>query len=165
VVSLAIDVHQTNLTTQWGEFDMNHNFAPSIRRVSHILRFCVGVLLLAACVAQPAAESSQGAMKITLLPGEGDTLTVQLADSAGQPITDATVSLEGNMNHAGMAPVLADGVSDDADGAADGAYQIPFKFTMMGDWIVTVHVERPDGSKSTQDVEMTFMDGKAQVKG
>lgn len=142
---------KTNLVRQW-------------RHARHIMSLSFALLLLAACIAAPAAESSEGAMQVTLLPGEGDWLTVQLADAAGQPITDATVGLEGNMNHAGMAPVLADGVTDEADGAADGAYNVPFQFTMMGDWIITVKVEHADGSTTTQDIDMTFTDGKAQVK-
>ncbi len=76
---------------------------------------------------------------IEMLPPQSgvDSLSVRLTDDAGQPITDAEVSLEGNMNHAGMVPVLAGPVADADDGSADGVYQVPFQFTMFGDWIVT----------------------------
>lgn len=147
---------------------MQFSFLQRYQHAVHVLSFCFATLLLSACIAQPAAESGQGAMQVTLLPADagaaGDPLTVQLADSSGQPITDATVSLEGNMNHAGMAPVLTDGVNDEADGASDGAYQVPFQFTMMGDWIVTVRVERADGSQTTRDIELTVTDDSVQVK-
>jgi hypothetical protein len=36
------------------------------------------------------------------------TLAVQLSDAGGAPVEGATVSLKGDMSHAGMTPVLAD---------------------------------------------------------
>jgi copper(I)-binding protein len=83
---------------------------------------------------------------------DGDYLTVILRDAAGAPITDATVTLEGNMNHAGMVPLLTDGVQDATDGAADGRYQMPLAFSMLGDWIMTVQVTRADGSVVSEDL-------------
>jgi copper(I)-binding protein len=83
-----------------------------------------------------------------------ETLVVILTDAAGTPLTDATVALEGNMNHAGMIPVLANPVADDADGSADGRYHLPFTFTMLGDWIVTVNVTRADGSSFSRNLEV-----------
>jgi hypothetical protein len=59
------------------------------------------------------------------------------------------------MNHAGMVPVLAPPVRDNDDGAVDGSYHISFQFTMLGDWIITVSVERPDGSEVEQNIEAT----------
>jgi hypothetical protein len=35
------------------------------------------------------------------------TVTVDLRDAGGQPISGARVEIEGNMNHAGMVPVFA----------------------------------------------------------
>jgi hypothetical protein len=144
---------------------MQYNFLRQRRYALYVISCCLTMLFVAACSAQPTAQSGQEAMQITLLAAEDDALTVQLADAAGEPITDATVSLEGNMNHAGMVPVFADGVTDEADGAADGVYQVPFQFTMMGDWIITVKVARADGSQTTDDVEQTVSDGNIQVKG
>jgi copper(I)-binding protein len=83
-----------------------------------------------------------------------ETLVVVLTDSSGAPITDATVALEGNMNHAGMIPVLADPIADDADGSADGRYHLPFTFTMLGDWIITVTVTQADGSSFSRNLEV-----------
>lgn len=104
----------------------------------------------------PAAEGTHGDMQMALIPAAegwtGETLTVMLTDAAGAPITDATVAVEGNMNHAGMVPVLAAGVTDDADGAADGRYQLPFGFTMLGDWIITVDVTLADGGTVSRDL-------------
>ena len=50
------------------------------------------------------------------------------------------------MTHAGMAPVLA---SDKTD--AQGKLSLPFKWSMGGDWIVTVTVTLADGSQVSQD--------------
>lgn len=77
---------------------------------------------------------------IEMLPPEpgASSLSVRVTGSAGEPVTDAAVSLEGNMNHSGMVPVLAGPVADADDGSADGIYTVPFEFTMLGDWIVSV---------------------------
>jgi hypothetical protein len=95
----------------------------------------------------------------------GGYLIVHLTDASGAAVTDATIQLEGNMNHAGMAPVLSTAVTDDADGSADGAYRVPFAFTMLGDWIITVTATRPGKDKSTQNIDVTVTDGKIEVTG
>jgi hypothetical protein len=94
----------------------------------------------------------------------GEYLSVVLTDSAGEPVTDASVGLEGNMNHAGMVPVMADAVTDDADGAADGVYQVPFTFNMNGDWIITVVAELADGTTEMQDVNLTVTEESVEIE-
>jgi hypothetical protein len=74
------------------------------------------------------------------------TLTIHVTNAAGQPMEDAAVTVEGNMTHAGMAPVLATG-----QGGADGLYSVPFDWTMAGDWVVTVKVTLPDGRQAQAD--------------
>lgn len=107
-------------------------------------------------------------VQITLEPAPegaaGEYLTVALSDAAGQPVTDASVSLEGNMNHAGMVPVMADAVTDDADGTADGLYQVPFAFNMNGEWIITVMVELTDGTTEMQDVNLTVTEESVEIE-
>jgi len=126
-----------------------------------------GLWLLSCTAAGP--EASQGELQITLLPSPdgmaADTMAVYVTDAAGAPVTDAVVSLEGNMNHAGMVPVFTDGVRDEADGAADGVYQAPFAFTMLGDWIITVTVEQADGATVTRDVEVQVSESAVEVEG
>lgn len=128
----------------------------------------VVLLLLTAC-GSPAVPTDNTDLQITLLPvsaGEESTsLRVQLRDAAQNPITDATVTLEGNMNHAGMAPVFAEPVTDADDGAVDGIYQAPFQFSMLGDWIITITVEQADGSQATRDVNATVTDSGVQIEG
>lgn len=118
------------------------------------------VLVFAGCQRggrSSAADDSAGHAEIRILlhpmPLE-EILVVVLTDADGAAITDATVALEGNMNHAGMIPVLADPVADDADGDADGHYHLPFVFTMFGDWIVSVTVNLADGSSFTRNLDV-----------
>ena len=69
--------------------------------------------------------------------GEGSSLW----DADGQPIDGAgPVTLRGDMNHAGMKPVLAD-----ATGTGGGQYTADFEWTMAGDWTVAIEATLPDG--------------------
>jgi hypothetical protein len=128
-------------------------------------------LVMAGCASQPGSGSGSTAssdLQVTLQPApegaSGDHVTVRLADASGQALTGASVSLEGNMNHAGMVPVITDPVADDADGSADGVYQVPFSFTMQGDWIITVSVHMPNGSTVKKDVNVTVTQDGVTVK-
>jgi hypothetical protein len=76
-------------------------------------------------------------------------LTVTLRDRSGAPVTAATVRLEGYMSHAGMAPVLADGTE-----RAPGVYEIPFAFTMQGDWALLVSAALPDGTRMERRIDV-----------
>jgi len=121
---------------------------------------CSLLLLLSACAANQR-NHEDGDLQIMLVnPSDmgADRLVVHLLDEAEQSVTDAKVSIEGNMNHAGMAPVFSDAVTDEADGATDGHYQLPFTFTMLGDWILTVTVEKADGTTITKDIELGVTD-------
>lgn len=60
-------------------------------------------------------------------------LTVGVRDRAGAPVTKVAVRLEGHMSHAGMTPVLAHGTEREP-----GIYDVPFAFTMAGDWVLLV---------------------------
>ena len=126
-------------------------------------------LLLSACVTAPQAPApaEQAALAIDLLPPEtgASHLQVRVTGTDGAPVTDAQVSLEGNMNHAGMVPVISDAVSDDADGAADGVYQVPFEFTMFGDWIITVSVTTADGAAVSENVDVSVDESGARLVG
>lgn len=122
-------------------------------------------LALTACgPGTPAAPSAEVNVTAVLAPApegpSGEYLSVTLTDKAGAPITDASVGLEGNMNHAGMVPVLADPVTANTD----GVYQIPFAFTMRGDWIVTITATLADGTTFTQDVDLSVTADEVQVK-
>lgn len=150
------------------EDQSNGSSRPLFQPISALLSGIAIALLIGACSGQtPTSDASN--LQITLLPAqegiEGTAITVLLADSAGAPITDATVSLEGNMSHAGMAPITAAGVQDAADGQTDGSYQVPFQFDMLGDWIITVAVERADGSTVQKDIDVTVTGEGVSVEG
>jgi hypothetical protein len=77
------------------------------------------------------------------------TLTVTVRDRTGVPVTNAAVRLEGHMSHPGMAPVLADGVQ-----RKPGVYEVPFAFTMQGDWVLLVTATLPDGRRTERRVDV-----------
>ncbi len=116
----------------------------------------VSLFWLAACSRPGAAPSDP--YQISLIPDPagypGQVMRVQITDDTDTPVTDVTVSLEGNMNHAGMVPVLTESVLDEADGTADGVYAVPFSFTMLGDWIVSVKVTPHDGEMVTRNIDL-----------
>ncbi|MDT8304787.1 MAG: FixH family protein [Anaerolineae bacterium] len=116
------------------------------------------ILLIAAvsaCArASDAPASDDVNITLQLLPepavvGEA-TVIVTLADAVGNPIEDATVHVKGDMNHAGMVPVLAE-----ADQGLGGMYEMPFEWTMGGSWIVTVEATLADGTTATRRFDVS----------
>jgi YtkA-like protein len=63
------------------------------------------------------------------------TITVSLKQFSGKAFTGAQLKMEGNMSHAGMAPVFAE-----AKEIEPGRYQSVLQLSMAGDWKVTTHV-------------------------
>lgn len=130
---------------------------PKRPAIARWLTGCSLLMVLSACGGNTTSNET-GNLQIRLMaPAAGidaDTLVINLVDQADQPVTDAQVALEGNMNHAGMAPVFGDPVTDAADGTVDGHYRLPFTFTMLGDWILTVTVKQADGTTVTKDIEL-----------
>lgn len=126
-----------------------------------VLRFhrisIVGVLLvliLAACNGRNSQQANTADTGIEISAEStqvGQTmLSVTLTDADGNPINDATISVKGDMSHAGMMPVLAE-----VSGAENGVYKLPFEWTMGGDWIVTVAATLPDGRSTSQQFNFT----------
>src|SRR5947209_2669747 len=71
---------------------------------------CVG-LLLSGCQKVPESDSdivveSEIAPQTTRVGPA--TITLKINDRTGKPVSGAKVSLEGDMSHAGMSPVLSD---------------------------------------------------------
>ena len=77
------------------------------------------------------------------------TIDLKLTDKNGAPVGGARVDLEGNMSHAGMAPV-----SSEAKELETGKYRSTLQLTMAGDWIVLVHITLPDGQKLQRQIEI-----------
>jgi len=136
------------------------------RKLTGLLLLLIFALALTACGSDEAVQPSAGQPNVTVALAAapegpaGQYLTVTLTDADGSPITDAGVGLEGNMNHAGMTPVFAEPVTENVA----GVYQIPFAFTMRGDWIVTISVTLADGASFTQDVDLTVTADEVNVK-
>jgi len=77
------------------------------------------------------------------------TITLRVTGASGQPVTGARVALEGNMSHAGMAPVFAEAME-----VEPGRYRANMELTMAGDWIILVHVTLPGGEKVERQFEV-----------
>lgn len=75
-------------------------------------------------------------------------VTVTTGEQAS-PVTGLTVSARGNMTHAGMAPVVAEGVEGDP-----GVYRVPWEWTMAGDWFVDFTLRSTEGAEVTQTVNV-----------
>lgn len=82
-------------------------------------------------------------------PTVGETvLIVRVQDSAGNDRADVQrIAVRGDMDHAGMVPVLAETDTPDEE----GAYVIPFEWTMRGGWILTIEVTLTDGTTTRRD--------------
>lgn len=116
-------------------------------------------LLLGSGCARASQQADSAAVQISMTaipfpPHIGESrLVIQVADKAGKSIDDAHLAIKGDMTHAGMAPVLAE-----VDGGGeDGVYTIPFEWTMAGDWVVTVDLQLPDGTKAQERFDMTVL--------
>lgn len=117
------------------------------------------VMLLGSACARESRRTQAQTMQITLtavpFPAVvGETrLVIRVSDSQGRPVDDAVLAVKGDMTHAGMAPVLA----ESAEGGEDGYYNLPFEWTMGGDWVVTVEATRPDGSAAQERFDLNIL--------
>lgn len=105
--------------------------------VANPLRLCLLATLLllgAACRQEQKLAASEVVLDMAvsdLLVGD-TTLTIRASDKQGKPLAEpGTLSLRGDMDHAGMTPVLAE-----ADTAVEGVFTVPFEWTMGGSWSV-----------------------------
>jgi hypothetical protein len=110
----------------------------------------VSLIFLVACT-QHAQEQTLDDINIQIdvIPnpptiGEA-TLLIKLTDAEGAPIDDAMISVIGNMGHEGMMPV-----ESESDVSIDGEWQIPFTWTMTGDWFIDVNAELTDNRDTAQ---------------
>jgi len=94
--------------------------------------------------------------QITPQPPRAGVLTVnfRLADSS-KPLTGAHIILEGDMTHAGMAPVFGD-----AHEVSPGQYQGQVTLSMGGDWVVLMHITLPDGKNVEKQIDIPGVQSK-----
>ncbi len=107
-------------------------------------------LLLTAC--PPPDSQGSGTKKVkgvtvnTKLLGESSvgTATFEVfVTQYGKPLSEAQVTVTGDMTHAGMVPIIAETAEQEA-----GYYLTKdFEFTMAGDWIITAEVSLPNGQR------------------
>jgi hypothetical protein len=81
---------------------------------------------------------------------DDSVLLITLLDAQKQPINDATIEVRGDMTHAGMQPVSAT-----VEGGTEGQYQTPFRWTMGGDWVLTVTATLANGTVVTKTFPFT----------
>lgn len=113
------------------------------------------ILAVAGCArASDQPVSDEVTVTLEVLPDPavvgGATVIVTLADAAGNPIEDAAVNVKGDMNHAGMVPVLAS-----AEQGPGAVYEMPFQWTMGGSWIITVEATLADGTTVTRRFDVS----------
>jgi hypothetical protein len=123
-----------------------------------LLTLTILALALSATACRGSSATAQGSEKVqielTLLTEKATgpaTIEVTLHTPDGKPVDGAQVAVRGDMNHAGMKPVLATTQSE-----GDGRYVTEdFRFTMGGDWIITADVVLPGGEKVSRTVDIT----------
>lgn len=123
-----------------------------------ILQSSIFLLLLLLLLTLPGCRQagrdlSDIGVNLTLNPNPPQVgqamVNVILSDAGGQPISGATVELEGNMTHAGMSPVISS-----TKETGSGRYEAPLEFNMAGDWFILVRATLPDGRKLERQVNV-----------
>ncbi|MFL7839735.1 MAG: FixH family protein [Candidatus Promineifilaceae bacterium] len=123
-----------------------------------LLATAVVLLLGSGCSRESRnASSSNVQMNLTAIPFPAavgqSRLVIRVTDLAGQPVSDAALSVKGDMTHAGMVPVLAEVKGGDEE----GYYNVPFEWTMAGDWVVTVEATLDDGTRAKERFDLTVL--------
>lgn len=78
------------------------------------------------------------------------TVTVVLQDSTGGPVEGAQVTLEGNMSHPGMQPVMAQATETEP-----GRYSAEMELGMAGDWFILVSSTLKDSTVAEHQIDLT----------
>ena len=77
------------------------------------------------------------------------SVSIDLTDRDGSPISGAKINVEGNMTHPGMA-----GVEGEAHEIGSGHYVASLTFSMGGDWVLNVHGRLADGRTLTRQFDV-----------
>lgn len=111
------------------------------------------VLSCGAGCSPPASDTSGLQADLTLSPSPpvvGDAeISLKLTGADGAPLKGADVSVEGNMNHAGMTPSMAD-----LQEGQPGTYSGTLEFTMGGDWFLLVTAQTADGKTMQTKIDV-----------
>ncbi|MDJ0756640.1 MAG: copper chaperone PCu(A)C [Ardenticatenaceae bacterium] len=124
--------------------------------------FWATFLLLVACGGRVSQQVDAGDVVMEFEPmstAVGETMVmVTLKDGDGNSINDASLSVRGDMTHAGMTPVVEEIASGE-----NGVYQVPFEWTMGGDWFVTIDATLADGTVVTRRFEDISIEGEGEM--
>jgi YtkA-like len=124
-----------------------------VRNFLWVTGFFILLITLSACQRGSSKDIPEIGIELTVSPNPPSvgaaTVSLALSDVDGRPIEGATVELEGNMSHAGMAPVFAQ-----AGEVEPGHYEAPFQFTMGGDWFILVKATLPDGRRLERQMNL-----------
>ncbi len=122
-------------------------------RIFQLLKIIVLLFLLTACQRGDSSDIPEIGLEMSLTPQPltvGAAVAVfTLTDATGQPLSGATLELEGNMSHAGMVPVISQ-----ATDMGHGQYEAPLEFTMAGDWFILVKTTLPGGQKFERQLDV-----------
>lgn len=123
----------------------------------HILPMLLALLLAMACTRSGTASGVVVTDKqIAPQPVQIGSIAVSFRlNKEGNPLTGAHVSLEGDMTHAGMAPVFGE-----AHEVAPGRYQGRLSLNMAGDWVVLLHITLPDGHNLEDQMNVSGVQNK-----
>lgn len=120
-------------------------------------QLCWIVLLIALLIAGCRQQTSNATSILMTLTIEPDPpvvgaaeLRITLTNADNLPILDAKVTVRGDMNHAGMVPVIT--AAEQVEGIE---YIVPFEWTMAGDWTLEVSAELPDGTTASQTFDQS----------
>lgn len=124
----------------------------------------VALLILAGCQSDTADGTSSGfnggqqttdGVSVSLIAtslNAGQTIfEITVLDAGGKPAPVENFTVNANMTHAGMASITMSIDALDADTVVPGRYNIPFIWTMGGDWIITVTIKLLSGAIIVQD--------------
>ena len=114
-------------------------------RISTLLFACI--ILLAGCRQQQLSSADVQLEMSVSDQRVGDTaLLVRVTNRDGKAVDNpGKLSVRGDMDHAGMAPVLAE-----AESASEGVFSLPFEWTMGGSWIVEAALTLPNGDVAVE---------------
>ena len=120
------------------------------RGTNRITGLCLLCLLIAGCRSHSSMDVTVAHEVAPQPPRAGPaTITLRVTDASGKPLSGARIKLEGNMSHAGMAPVFADAAEFEP-----GRYRSNIELTMAGDWVILVRMVMPDGGKVERQFEI-----------
>lgn len=114
------------------------------------------LLTIAGVACRPQATPDDSSITIDVTAGDGlivgeSSFVVQIKDADGNAIEDATLNVRGDMDHAGMVPIIRDITT-----STSGEYTVPFEWTMAGDWSVEFTATLPDGKTASRTIDYTI---------